>query len=196
MDKEGICSPEWILYIDCKAIFTNGAITSGQAAACPVKYYPNWIWLQQIGTLIHFLYCYPASWSRSRLIHVSVMHVWFFITLSCRLGATDSASSSSSSSSSFVNGATSKNLPAVQTVAPMPEDTMENMRSELSTSQSFLSPRPFTLLPLFLCLSPSFWLLFSRWFVCFSWVPVVFSTSFLSLFHFSCRSSSLPMNSH
>uniref|UniRef100_A0A4W6FBE7 Neurobeachin n=1 Tax=Lates calcarifer TaxID=8187 RepID=A0A4W6FBE7_LATCA len=41
--------------------------------------------------------------------------------------ATDSASSSSSSSSSFVNGATSKNLPAVQTVAPMPEDTMENM---------------------------------------------------------------------
>uniref|UniRef100_A0A8D3DT80 Neurobeachin n=1 Tax=Scophthalmus maximus TaxID=52904 RepID=A0A8D3DT80_SCOMX len=42
-------------------------------------------------------------------------------------GATDSASSSSSSSSSFVNGATSKNLPAVQTVAPMPEDTMENM---------------------------------------------------------------------
>uniref|UniRef100_A0A3Q3M815 Neurobeachin n=1 Tax=Mastacembelus armatus TaxID=205130 RepID=A0A3Q3M815_9TELE len=42
-------------------------------------------------------------------------------------GAADSASSSSSSSSSFVNGATSKNLPAVQTVAPMPEDTMENM---------------------------------------------------------------------
>ncbi|MGH0135614.1 UNVERIFIED_CONTAM: hypothetical protein FKN15_058219 [Acipenser sinensis] len=42
-------------------------------------------------------------------------------------GATDSASTSSSSSSSFVNGATSKNLPAVQTVAPMPEDTVENM---------------------------------------------------------------------
>ncbi|XP_051902129.1 neurobeachin a isoform X6 [Hippocampus zosterae] len=42
-------------------------------------------------------------------------------------GAADSASSSSSSSSSFVNGATSKNLPAVQTVAPMPEDTVENM---------------------------------------------------------------------
>ncbi|XP_051535523.1 neurobeachin-like isoform X1 [Myxocyprinus asiaticus] len=34
---------------------------------------------------------------------------------------------STSSSSSFVNGATSKNLPAVQTVAPMPEDTMENI---------------------------------------------------------------------
>uniref|UniRef100_A0A452VHP3 Neurobeachin n=1 Tax=Ursus maritimus TaxID=29073 RepID=A0A452VHP3_URSMA len=29
--------------------------------------------------------------------------------------------------SSFVNGATSKNLPAVQTVAPMPEDSAENM---------------------------------------------------------------------
>ncbi|XP_006000242.1 neurobeachin a isoform X1 [Latimeria chalumnae] len=41
-------------------------------------------------------------------------------------GATDSASSSSSSSS-FVNGATSKNLPAVQTVAPMPEDSAENI---------------------------------------------------------------------
>ncbi|KAM6987921.1 neurobeachin [Tautogolabrus adspersus] len=41
-------------------------------------------------------------------------------------GATDAAPSTSSSSS-FVNGATSKNLPAVQTVAPMPEDTVENM---------------------------------------------------------------------
>ncbi|KAM7111232.1 neurobeachin isoform 1-T1 [Molossus nigricans] len=42
-------------------------------------------------------------------------------------GAVDSGSSSSSSTSSFVNGATSKNLPAVQTVAPMPEDSAENM---------------------------------------------------------------------
>ncbi|XP_072547621.1 neurobeachin isoform X1 [Salminus brasiliensis] len=42
-------------------------------------------------------------------------------------GAAEPASSSCSSSSSFVNGATSKNLPAVQTVGPMPEDTMENM---------------------------------------------------------------------
>ncbi|XP_045929153.1 neurobeachin isoform X7 [Micropterus dolomieu] len=41
-------------------------------------------------------------------------------------GATDTAPTTSSSSS-FVNGATSKNLPAVQTVAPMPEDTVENM---------------------------------------------------------------------
>ncbi|KAL4647760.1 neurobeachin isoform X7 [Arapaima gigas] len=43
-------------------------------------------------------------------------------------GAADSTTSSASSTSSFVNGATSKNLPAVQTVAPMPEDTVENMR--------------------------------------------------------------------
>ncbi|CAB1458954.1 unnamed protein product, partial [Pleuronectes platessa] len=43
-------------------------------------------------------------------------------------GATEAAPpASSSSSSSFVNGATSKNLPAVQPVAPMPEDTVENM---------------------------------------------------------------------
>ncbi|TKS80785.1 Lipopolysaccharide-responsive and beige-like anchor protein [Collichthys lucidus] len=41
-------------------------------------------------------------------------------------GPTDAASSTTSSSN-FVNGATSKNLPAVQTVAPMPEDTVENM---------------------------------------------------------------------
>ncbi|KAL0994859.1 hypothetical protein UPYG_G00128210 [Umbra pygmaea] len=50
-------------------------------------------------------------------------------------GATDSASSSSSSSSSFVNGATSKNLPAVQTVAPMPEDTVENMSAYCEVEQ-------------------------------------------------------------
>uniref|UniRef100_A0A667XI43 Neurobeachin n=1 Tax=Myripristis murdjan TaxID=586833 RepID=A0A667XI43_9TELE len=42
-------------------------------------------------------------------------------------GATDAAPSSSSSS--FVNGATSKNLPAVQTVAPMPEDTCPKLKS-------------------------------------------------------------------
>ncbi|KAI2656362.1 Neurobeachin [Labeo rohita] len=48
-------------------------------------------------------------------------------------GATDA---STSSSSSFVNGATSKNLPAVQTVAPMPEDTMENMRHLTDTPPS------------------------------------------------------------
>ncbi|KAM6961393.1 neurobeachin-like isoform 7-T7 [Aplochiton taeniatus] len=50
-------------------------------------------------------------------------------------GATDSASTSSSSSSSFVNGATSKNLPAVQTVAPMPEDTVENMSAFCDVDQ-------------------------------------------------------------
>ncbi|KAF3840927.1 hypothetical protein F7725_006789 [Dissostichus mawsoni] len=53
-------------------------------------------------------------------------------------GATDSASSSSSSSSSFVNGATSKNLPAVQTVAPMPEDSMENMSAYCEVAQCAL----------------------------------------------------------
>ncbi|XP_035481482.2 neurobeachin isoform X1 [Scophthalmus maximus] len=53
-------------------------------------------------------------------------------------GATDSASTSSSSSSSFVNGATSKNLPAVQTVAPMPEDTMENMSAYCEVAQCAL----------------------------------------------------------
>lgn len=66
------------------------------------------------------------------------LFVFKFMTRPAVLGAADSASSSSSSSSSFVNGATSKNLPAVQTVAPMPEDTMENMRSALATSQSSL----------------------------------------------------------
>uniref|UniRef100_A0A452GIG1 Uncharacterized protein n=1 Tax=Gopherus agassizii TaxID=38772 RepID=A0A452GIG1_9SAUR len=50
--------------------------------------------------------------------------IWSIYLLTC---AVDSGSSSSSSSSSFVNGATSKNLPAVQTVAPMPEDSAENM---------------------------------------------------------------------
>ncbi|XP_076833149.1 neurobeachin-like isoform X3 [Brachyhypopomus gauderio] len=42
-------------------------------------------------------------------------------------GGADLASSSCSSSSGFVNGASSKSLPAVQTVGPMPEDSMENM---------------------------------------------------------------------
>ncbi|XP_068570905.1 neurobeachin isoform X3 [Cebidichthys violaceus] len=49
-------------------------------------------------------------------------------------GAADGAPSTSSSSS-FVNGATSKNLPAVQTVAPMPEDTEENMSAFCEVDQ-------------------------------------------------------------
>ncbi|XP_077449030.1 neurobeachin a isoform X5 [Stigmatopora argus] len=53
-------------------------------------------------------------------------------------GGADSASSSSSSSSSFVNGAGSKNLPAVQTVAPMPEDTVENMSAYCEVAQCAL----------------------------------------------------------
>ncbi|XP_054868119.1 neurobeachin isoform X2 [Amphiprion ocellaris] len=55
-------------------------------------------------------------------------------------GATDAASSTSSSSS-FVNGATSKNLPAVQTVAPMPEDTVENMSAFCEVDQNPLRQR-------------------------------------------------------
>ncbi|KAM4627885.1 neurobeachin-like isoform 2-T2 [Polymixia lowei] len=56
-------------------------------------------------------------------------------------GAADTTSSSaSSSSSSFVNGATSKNLPAVQTVAPMPEDTVENMSALCEVDQCPLRP--------------------------------------------------------
>ncbi|XP_063762464.1 neurobeachin [Eleginops maclovinus] len=49
-------------------------------------------------------------------------------------GATEAAPSSSSSSS-FVNGATSRNLPAVQTVAPMPEDTEESMSAFCEVDQ-------------------------------------------------------------
>ncbi|XP_061683071.1 neurobeachin-like isoform X2 [Syngnathoides biaculeatus] len=42
-------------------------------------------------------------------------------------GSVACAASAAPSSSALVNGATSKNLPAVQTLAPMPEDTLENM---------------------------------------------------------------------
>lgn len=157
MDKEGICSPEWILYIDCKAIFTNGghyqktsSSMSGEilsklnlaAADWDINTFPLSLSCTIILVTLDSCYC-DACFSSLSLP----------MSLPC-LGATDSASSSSSSSSSFVNGATSKNLPAVQTVAPMPEDTMENMRSELSTSQSSLSLQPFTFLPLFLFFLP------------------------------------------
>ncbi|XP_049599063.1 neurobeachin a isoform X13 [Syngnathus scovelli] len=40
---------------------------------------------------------------------------------------TTGADSAVAAAAAFVNGATSKNLPAVQTVAPMPEDSLENM---------------------------------------------------------------------
>uniref|UniRef100_A0A670IDX5 Neurobeachin n=1 Tax=Podarcis muralis TaxID=64176 RepID=A0A670IDX5_PODMU len=61
-----------------------------------------------------------------REAHYDVQKIYSF-TVKLIHCAVDSGSSSSSSSSSFVNGATSKNLPAVQTVAPMPEDSAENM---------------------------------------------------------------------
>ncbi|XP_068440668.1 neurobeachin isoform X1 [Clinocottus analis] len=49
-------------------------------------------------------------------------------------GATD-ATPATSSSSSFVNGVTSKSLPAVQPVAPMPEDTEESMSAFCEVDQ-------------------------------------------------------------
>ncbi|XP_034024289.1 neurobeachin [Thalassophryne amazonica] len=51
-------------------------------------------------------------------------------------GPADAQTPAASSSSSFVNGATSKNLPAVQTVAPMPEDTVENMSALSEVDQN------------------------------------------------------------
>uniref|UniRef100_A0A4W3JRA7 Neurobeachin n=1 Tax=Callorhinchus milii TaxID=7868 RepID=A0A4W3JRA7_CALMI len=60
---------------------------------------------------------------------------------------TAASTSSSSSSSSFVNGATSKNLPAVQTVAPMPEDSAENMSKLLNSVLSPASLPSFTGIP-------------------------------------------------
>uniref|UniRef100_A0A8C7ZYE6 Neurobeachin n=1 Tax=Oryzias sinensis TaxID=183150 RepID=A0A8C7ZYE6_9TELE len=59
-------------------------------------------------------------------------------------GATESTSASSatsSSSSTFVSRATSKNLPAVQMVAPMPEDTMESMSAFCETDLNRLCNR-------------------------------------------------------
>uniref|UniRef100_A0A8C9ZXE1 Neurobeachin n=1 Tax=Sander lucioperca TaxID=283035 RepID=A0A8C9ZXE1_SANLU len=127
MDKEGICSPEWILYIDCKAIFTNwghyqktSSSTSGEIVSKL-----NLVATDRDINTFPLLSCTIILVMLDSCYNVLIFH-HSPSSLSCQ-GATDSASSSSSSSSSFVNGATSKNLPAVQTVAPMPEDTMENM---------------------------------------------------------------------
>lgn len=135
--------------------------------------------------------CFPLLLLFCTLISWWCFFVFFHYTplLFSRPGATDSASSSSSSSSSFVNGATSKNLPAVQTVAPMPEDTMENMRSALSAPQSSLWLQPLTSPPH--CTLTSFWLsLFLCWIDFLVLVISNFPTSFLSLFHFTFRFSS------
>uniref|UniRef100_A0A674MUF3 Neurobeachin n=1 Tax=Takifugu rubripes TaxID=31033 RepID=A0A674MUF3_TAKRU len=56
-------------------------------------------------------------------------------------GAPDAAHSATSSSN-FVNGATSKNLPAVQTVAPMPEDTEESMSITTKLEQALEKVAP------------------------------------------------------
>uniref|UniRef100_A0A8C3GP81 Neurobeachin n=1 Tax=Cairina moschata TaxID=8855 RepID=A0A8C3GP81_CAIMO len=69
----------------------------------------------------------PALKREAQAILPMQFHSFDRTILKVSKSAVDSGSSSSSSSSSFVNGATSKNLPAVQTVAPMPEDSAENM---------------------------------------------------------------------
>uniref|UniRef100_A0A674NGX2 Neurobeachin n=1 Tax=Takifugu rubripes TaxID=31033 RepID=A0A674NGX2_TAKRU len=55
---------------------------------------------------------------------------------------TTGKSHSATSSSNFVNGATSKNLPAVQTVAPMPEDTEESMSITTKLEQALEKVAP------------------------------------------------------
>lgn len=76
---------------------------------------------------------------------LNVYILFYYYGLLClSAGATEStsaSSASSSSSSSFVSRATSKNLPAVQMVAPMPEDTMESMRYNMAVK----NPPPLTL---------------------------------------------------
>ncbi|XP_049599055.1 neurobeachin a isoform X6 [Syngnathus scovelli] len=51
---------------------------------------------------------------------------------------TTGADSAVAAAAAFVNGATSKNLPAVQTVAPMPEDSLENMSAYCEVAQCAL----------------------------------------------------------
>lgn len=60
MDKEGICSRGWILYIDWKAIFTNGGHYQKTRSSTSGEILSKLNWPQLIGTLIHFFYYYPA----------------------------------------------------------------------------------------------------------------------------------------
>uniref|UniRef100_A0A4W6FCV6 Neurobeachin n=1 Tax=Lates calcarifer TaxID=8187 RepID=A0A4W6FCV6_LATCA len=126
----GIRSLERILYIDCKAIFTNGGHYQ-KTSSCMSSEILSKLNLvttdQDINTFPLLLSCTLISVSLDSCCFDACLFFFSLHVSPACLGATDSASSSSSSSSSFVNGATSKNLPAVQTVAPMPEDTMENM---------------------------------------------------------------------
>lgn len=173
MEKEGICSLEWILYIDWKAFFSNrGHYQKDKQQHVQSNTFE---YISFITTItVNFILI---------LVLVTIMLLLFYHFSSCP-GAADSASSSSSSSSSFVNGATSKNLPAVQTVAPMPEDTMENMRSELSPSYS-LWPFHFTgSVPSYFLLSPCLWLLFFMLNCLFSCLIPVPSSS-LKISHFT-----------
>uniref|UniRef100_A0A4W6FD26 Neurobeachin a n=1 Tax=Lates calcarifer TaxID=8187 RepID=A0A4W6FD26_LATCA len=125
-----IRSLERILYIDCKAIFTNGGHYQ-KTSSCMSSEILSKLNLvttdQDINTFPLLLSCTLISVSLDSCCFDACLFFFSLHVSPACLGATDSASSSSSSSSSFVNGATSKNLPAVQTVAPMPEDTMENM---------------------------------------------------------------------
>uniref|UniRef100_A0A672MWJ5 Neurobeachin n=1 Tax=Sinocyclocheilus grahami TaxID=75366 RepID=A0A672MWJ5_SINGR len=93
----------------------------GEAGPEPQPYHPDPALKREAAAMLPMQFHSFDSQHSLCLIYSNVSHPL------CLTGATDSASSSSSSSSSFVNGATSKNLPAVQTVAPMPEDTVESM---------------------------------------------------------------------
>uniref|UniRef100_A0A672MZ80 Neurobeachin n=1 Tax=Sinocyclocheilus grahami TaxID=75366 RepID=A0A672MZ80_SINGR len=98
----------------------------GEAGPEPQPYHPDPALKREAAAMLPMQFHSFDRWAALAqhslcLIYSNVSHPL------CLTGATDSASSSSSSSSSFVNGATSKNLPAVQTVAPMPEDTVESM---------------------------------------------------------------------
>ncbi|XP_037325209.2 neurobeachin isoform X1 [Pungitius pungitius] len=88
---------------------------------------------------VHTVGSSSSSSTSSGLTAGSTPHVFASVSANPRsmintTGATDAAPSTSSSSS-FVNGATSKNLPAMQTVAPMPEDTEENMSALCEVDQ-------------------------------------------------------------
>uniref|UniRef100_A0A673LVQ4 Neurobeachin n=1 Tax=Sinocyclocheilus rhinocerous TaxID=307959 RepID=A0A673LVQ4_9TELE len=96
-------------------------VEGAEAGPEPQPYHPDPALKREAAAMLPMQFHSFDSQHSLCLIYSNVSHPL------CLTGATDSASSSSSSSSSFVNGATSKNLPAVQTVAPMPEDTVESM---------------------------------------------------------------------
>lgn len=60
MDEEGICSLERVLYIDCKAIFTNGGHYEKTSGCVFDKILSKLNFGRLIRTLEHFLYLYPT----------------------------------------------------------------------------------------------------------------------------------------